>query len=150
TVNGPGSSNGFCSGRGRWADRANYEQNPFESPGCSYTKLWDAPGARARAALEQNPCESLGCSCPDRSDAPGALAPVTLESRLRRWRRGRVAEGGGLLNRYTGVNLYRGFESLRLRQFPDSRRDARERGLRAATRQCVVAAPVALSSAFRA
>ena len=27
-----------------------------------------------------------------------------------------MAEGGGLLNRYTGLNLYRGFESLRLRQ----------------------------------
>jgi hypothetical protein len=31
-------------------------------------------------------------------------------------RDGRVAEGGGLLNRYTGQNLYRGFESLSLRQ----------------------------------
>ncbi len=31
-------------------------------------------------------------------------------------RRGRVAEGGGLLNRYRVVKLYRGFESLRLRQ----------------------------------
>ena len=27
-----------------------------------------------------------------------------------------MAEGGGLLNRYTGQNLYRGFESLSLRQ----------------------------------
>ena len=26
-----------------------------------------------------------------------------------------MAEGGGLLNRYTGQNLYRGFESLSLR-----------------------------------
>ena len=33
-----------------------------------------------------------------------------------RRRRGRVAEGGGLLNRYTLVKAYRGFESLRLRQ----------------------------------
>jgi hypothetical protein len=32
------------------------------------------------------------------------------------WRRGRVAEGGGLLNRYRVVKPYRGFESLRLRQ----------------------------------
>ncbi len=32
-------------------------------------------------------------------------------------RRGRVAEGGGLLNRYRLVKAYRGFESLRLRQF---------------------------------
>ena len=31
-------------------------------------------------------------------------------------RGGREAEGGGLLNRYTGQNLYRGFESLPLRQ----------------------------------
>src|SRR5579863_1839389 len=30
-------------------------------------------------------------------------------------RRGRVAEGGGLLNRYRVVKPYRGFESLRLR-----------------------------------
>ncbi len=33
---------------------------------------------------------------------------------------GRVAEGGGLLNRYRVVKPYRGFESLRLRQFPAS------------------------------
>jgi hypothetical protein len=34
-----------------------------------------------------------------------------------RWRRGREAEGGGLLNRYRVVKPYRGFESLRLRHF---------------------------------
>jgi hypothetical protein len=34
-----------------------------------------------------------------------------------RWRRGRGAEGGGLLNRYRVVKPYRGFESLRLRHF---------------------------------
>ena len=28
-----------------------------------------------------------------------------------------MAEGDGLLNRYTDLNLYRGFESLPLRQF---------------------------------
>jgi hypothetical protein len=32
------------------------------------------------------------------------------------WSCGRVAEGGGLLNRYRVVKPYRGFESLRLRQ----------------------------------
>lgn len=32
------------------------------------------------------------------------------------WRDGRAAEGGGLLNRYTDLNPYRGFESLFLRQ----------------------------------
>ncbi len=35
---------------------------------------------------------------------------------FQRGRRGREAEGGGLLNRYRVVKLYRGFESLRLRQ----------------------------------
>jgi hypothetical protein len=35
-----------------------------------------------------------------------------------RWSCGRVAEGGGLLNRYRVVKPYRGFESLRLRQIP--------------------------------
>ncbi len=36
------------------------------------------------------------------------------------WSCGREAEGGGLLNRYTLVKAYRGFESLRLRQTPVS------------------------------
>ena len=47
------------------------------------------------------------------------------------WRRGREAEGGGLLNRYTGLNLYRGFESLRLRSKlgSDSIRFITNRGL---------------------
>src|SRR5688572_16736275 len=43
---------------------------------------------------------------------PGAK-PIIWSHRA--GRRGREAEGGGLLNRYTGLNLYRGFESLRLR-----------------------------------
>ena len=43
-----------------------------------------------------------------------ARAPNTTD--LARWRCGREAEGGGLLNRYRVVKPYRGFESLRLRQ----------------------------------
>src|SRR5438067_445500 len=43
-----------------------------------------------------------------------------LDSALRCWRDGREAEGGGLLNRYTGLNPYRGFESLSLRLIADS------------------------------
>src|SRR6266702_2726159 len=40
---------------------------------------------------------------------------------------GRVAEGGGLLNRYRVVKPYRGFESLRLRQiFAAARRAIRQ------------------------
>jgi hypothetical protein len=48
--------------------------------------------------------KSAACGTPSR----GAYRPC--------WRRGRVAEGGGLLNRYRVVKPYRGFESLRLRQ----------------------------------
>ena len=43
-------------------------------------------------------------------------APRNVLSLPRR-RRGRVAEGGGLLNRYTVLKPYPGFESLRLRHF---------------------------------
>ena len=32
------------------------------------------------------------------------------------WRRGRVVEGTSLLRKHTGLNLYPGFKSLRLRQ----------------------------------
>src|SRR4051794_10982297 len=42
--------------------------------------------------------------------------PSGIEPILPDRRRGREAEGGGLLNRYTGFNPYRGLESLRLRQ----------------------------------
>src|SRR5580700_9818569 len=48
-------------------------------------------------------------------------------------RRGREAEGGGLLNRYRVVKLYRGFESLRLRHdrhVNDYKRYAQRRDLR--------------------
>lgn len=38
---------------------------------------------------------------------------------------GRVAEGGGLLNRYRVVKPYRGFESLRLRHHPVANSDHR-------------------------
>ena len=63
----------------------------------------------------QPPPQSL-----NRSEFAG-LKSAACGSRLRRayrpYRRcGRVAEGGGLLNRYRVVKPYRGFESLRLRQ----------------------------------
>jgi hypothetical protein len=52
---------------------------------------------------------------------PGQLNLVLAAGRrvghIEHYRRcGRVAEGGGLLNRYRVVKPYRGFESLRLRQ----------------------------------
>ena len=46
-----------------------------------------------------------------------SFKPRRSRSYGRFMRRGdRVAEGGALLRRYTGLNLYRGFESLPLRQ----------------------------------
>src|SRR5258706_2400490 len=50
-----------------------------------------------------------------RSALPGSRKSVQNVAFCRR--RGRVAEGGGLLNRYTVLKPYPGFESLRLRQF---------------------------------
>ena len=35
---------------------------------------------------------------------------------VRKWRPGRVVEGTSLLRKHMGLNLYRGFESLGLRQ----------------------------------
>jgi hypothetical protein len=61
---------------------------------------------RARKSLngsELGSAESVACGSPPRR----AYRP--------RWSCGRVAEGGGLLNRYRVVKPYRGFESLRLR-----------------------------------
>src|SRR6185437_12425639 len=55
------------------------------------------------------------------------------------WRRGRVAEGGGLLNRYRLVKAYRGFESLRLRHPPSLR-------FGAASRRSFLAKPGAASA----
>jgi hypothetical protein len=72
--------------------------------------------------------QSAGVAPPGDSDVRGlVIAPVfghTLASKWERrvrgfphgWRRGREAEGGGLLNRYRVMTPYRGFESLRLRQ----------------------------------
>ena len=46
----------------------------------------------------------------------GDLRSVPISSSTKHsWRGGREAEGGGLLNRYTGLNLYREFESPPLR-----------------------------------
>src|SRR5258706_3361685 len=44
------------------------------------------------------------------------LQPTRASGISAAWSCGRVAEGGGLLNRYRVVKPYRGFESLRLRQ----------------------------------
>ena len=41
--------------------------------------------------------------------------PIPADKVDKPWRDGRAAEGAGLLNRCTGYNLYRGFESRSLR-----------------------------------
>ena len=86
-------------------------------------------GSRCRAAtliLTRETAVRCSLACASIINVPGGLrrsASAACGSALRRayrphWRRGRVAEGGGLLNRYRVVKPYRGFESLRLRQFP--------------------------------
>ena len=40
---------------------------------------------------------------------------------VRKWRPGRVVEGTSLLRKHMGLNLYRGFESLGLRQLHEKR-----------------------------
>ncbi len=50
-------------------------------------------------------------------DEKARLVLISCFSKLHTWRDGRVAEGGGLLNRYTVEKPYPGFESLSLRQF---------------------------------
>jgi hypothetical protein len=51
-----------------------------------------------------------------RLDSPAAGPENFRYNRGQTRRDGREAEGGGLLNRYRVVKLYRGFESLSLRQ----------------------------------
>ncbi len=55
----------------------------------------------------------------------GMISPLPfrgLGCGLRKWRPGRVVEGTSLLRKHTGLNLYRGFESLGLRQKSESPR----------------------------
>ena len=78
-------------------------------------------GAPPRAAALRwgTACRRAGVSdWVERSASPESAACGSPPRRAYRpcWRRGRVAEGGGLLNRYRVVKPYRGFESLRLRQ----------------------------------
>ena len=65
----------------------------------------------------RNEANGLGSGC---NSAPILICCQPDEGYLSDYpkrRRGREAEGGGLLNRYTPLKAYRGFESLRLRQF---------------------------------
>jgi hypothetical protein len=68
---------------------------------------------RVREARVLRSCSESLCETCEQSAACGSPPPRAYRPS---WRCGRVAEGGGLLNRYRVVKPYRGFESLRLRQ----------------------------------
>src|SRR2546421_10416999 len=71
--------------------------------------------ARARRASS---CISSSRSSPRVCCSNSTNPRQRLGSKIAALRRdARVAEGGALLRRYTGLNRYRGFESLSLRQF---------------------------------
>ena len=69
--------------------------------------------SRTKISLRQDHLDSRIISADGRLDASYLIG---YTSSRHCWRRSRlVAEGGGLLNRYRGLNSYRGFESLLLR-----------------------------------
>src|SRR5579871_2149588 len=71
---------------------------------------WDASRSSISACESQAAVEWRG------KLSAGQGSPIYWPQPSRR--DGRVAEGGGLLNRYRVEKLYRGFESLSLRQIP--------------------------------
>jgi hypothetical protein len=71
-------------------------------------RSWLKPGGPLQ------PCSQPHCEHDSGQSAACGSPPRRAYRPYRR--RGRVAEGGGLLNRYRVVKPYRGFESLRLRQ----------------------------------
>ena len=98
-------------GRGKFADRAPSNRPALEQRDqilYNMCCLADRNSAARSLESENKPkslsLKSAACGTPPRR----AYRPC--------WRCGRVAEGGGLLNRYRVVKPYRGFESLRLRQ----------------------------------
>src|SRR5687767_6648970 len=83
--------------------------------GAVATSVW--PWRRAAFGC-RDPLAAVGAAV----KSPGTARPEICRLRLApasgisaTWSCGRVAEGGGLLNRYRVVKPYRGFESLRLR-----------------------------------
>jgi hypothetical protein len=81
----------------------------------------------AAMAQSDDPSQGRGRKSPSTLEERGDVLPLPWERAgervvvaiisLRR-RDARVAEGGALLRRYMGLNPYRGFESLSLRQDP--------------------------------
>ena len=85
--------------------------------GVGETQPRQGPAGRSSAA---RPAKLTSAT---RTSRTGALAYAVMQAIHRQdcrplRRGGRVAEGGGLLNRYTDLNPYQGFESPPLRHFP--------------------------------
>lgn len=76
------------------ADKVHRNENQARKDGSGWSRRQMAAAQSESAACGSPPCRAYPPS----------------------WSCGRVAEGGGLLNRYRVVKPYRGFESLRLRQ----------------------------------
>jgi hypothetical protein len=72
-------------------------------------------GRKRRADSAFHRCPQLMCTGRMARIASAACGSALCRAYPPHRRRGRVAEGGGLLNRYRVVKPYRGFESLRLR-----------------------------------
>jgi hypothetical protein len=126
----------FRSKRARTAVRKT-DDAVFERRKLTKTEFDSRTESRGRAALRTCKKQRLP-SKKERSERPGFTERQSCKQRRHQmtaagsqsaacgtprcrayrpcWRRGRVAEGGGLLNRYRVVKPYRGFESLRLRQ----------------------------------
>src|SRR5712671_6891267 len=91
--------------------------------GCGSGCVCSVESIRSAYSVLIQPVAARGGSTVNNRRNPKGAAAAVFQKRqpdgvklfsVRR-RDGREAEGGGLLNRYTGQNLYRGFESLSLR-----------------------------------
>ena len=73
------------------------------------------PGRQLRQYCERLRRTAWASGCRRVPNYSFSLWRLMVSACLTMRRRGRAAEGGGLLNRYTPLKVYRGFESLRLR-----------------------------------
>src|SRR3984957_7456117 len=121
-VTGCNASRGVCESN---LIERQIRNRPARSPANSSESNWQVRKRRSTDAGDNLPKRHRRLDCGG-WESPSGLKlgypeSAACGSRLRRAYRpdrscGRVAEGGGLLNRYRVVKPYRGFESLRLRQ----------------------------------
>jgi hypothetical protein len=120
-VTGCNASRGVCESN---LIERQIRNRPARSPANSSESNWQVRKRRSTDAGDNLPKRHRRLDCGG-WESPSGLKlgypeSAACGSRLRRAYRpdrscGRVAEGGGLLNRYRVVKPYRGFESLRLR-----------------------------------